>query len=115
MGIKYSSGPYSPDRFKNLDYSKASPDRRYIKILKWYYENGENDKTSAVTAVFKDRPIVAKAWASDTPREILRGYATTFFGQLVNDDLLYAHKDGKKTLFSITEKGEELLKKCGAI
>lgn len=112
---EYSNGPYTPNRFKNLSYAKASPDKRYIKILKYFYDHGESDKTSAVGEVFADNPTVAKLWNSDNPRRNLRGYAITFFGQLVNDGLLDAKKKGKFTMFTLTDKGEELLKKCGAI
>lgn len=111
----YSTGPYNRDQYKNLSYAKATPEKRYIKILKYFYDNGESDKLSAVKEVFADRPTVANAWKTDKPRQILRGYAVTFFGQLVNDGLLDAKKKGKFTTFTLTDKGEALLKKCGAI
>ncbi len=76
----YSSGPYSPNRYKNLSYANATPEKRYIKILKYFYDHGESDKTSAVGEVFADNPTVANAWKTDKPRQILRGYAVTFFG-----------------------------------
>ena len=111
----YSDGPYTPNRYKNLSYAKASPDKKYIQILKYFYDNGEADRTTAVMEVFKDTPPVAAVWNSDKPRQTLRGYAVTYFGQLVNDGLLNVKKDGKYTLFSLTPAGEELLRSCGAI
>jgi hypothetical protein len=111
----YSTSPYNPKQYKHLDYSKASPERRYIKILKYFYDNPNTRKYEAVMKVFPDRPTVKMAWLSDKPAQIVRGYAMTFFGQLVNDELLKKEKDGKMSRFSITEKGIELLQKCGAI
>ena len=111
----YSAGYYNSNQYKHLTYANASPEKRYIRILKFYHDNGEADKFSAVTSVFKDMPVVYNAWLKDQPRRDLRGYAVTFFGQLVNDGLLDARKSGKYTLFSLTDKGEQLLKRCGAI
>lgn len=76
----YSPSPYNPNTYKNLSYANASPDKRYVKILKYFYDNGESDKLAAVSEVFKDSPVVANAWMSDSPRQNLRGYAVTFFG-----------------------------------
>jgi hypothetical protein len=78
-------------------------------------ENLTNIINEAVMKVFPDRPTVKMAWLSDKPAQIVRGYAMTYFGQLVNDELLKKEKDGKMARFSITEKGIELLQKCGAI
>ena len=111
----YSVSYYNPDQYKHLTYANASPEKRYIKILKFYYDNGEADRFSAVTSVFKDSPVVYNAWLKDKPRHELRGYAVTYFGQLVNDGLLSAKKSGRSTLFSLTDTGEQLLKTCGAI
>ena len=76
----YSVGPYNRNQYKHLSYAKASPDKRYIKILKWYYDNGKADKLAAVSDVLRDTPVVAAAWKSSSPRQRLRGYAVTFFG-----------------------------------
>ena len=111
----YSVSPYSPGRYKHLSYANATPDKRYIQILKYFYDNGEADRTTAVMAVFKNTPPVAAVWNSDKPRQSLRGYAVTYFGQLVNDGLLKARNDGKYTFFSLAPAGEELLRSCGAI
>lgn len=111
----YSVSPYNIEQYKHLSYANASPDKRYIKILKWFYDNGESDKATCIGEVFKDNRIVADAWLTDNPRKALRGYAVTFFGQLVNDGLLNAKKKGKYTIFSLTDAGENLLRNCGAI
>lgn len=126
--MQYSANLYNPNQYKNLSYKNASPDKRYIKILKYFYDNGQDEKTNAVVTVFGDTSTIKDAqstyemncWLGDDKaktirRSQLRGYAITFFGQLVNDGLLDAQKAGRRTLFSITDKGVDLLKKCGAL
>ena len=113
--MKYHKSPYITDQFKNLNYSRATPERRYVKLLKWYHDNGPSDRFTAVSEVFNDTDAVKRAWLSDHPRNELRGYAITYFGQLVNDGLLDAEKNGRNTIFSLTTKGEDLLRRCGAL
>lgn len=112
----YSVPLYAPDEYKKLDYSKASPDKKYIKILKYFYDNPNALKVDAVMDVFADMPLVKAASQSESPATALRGYAVTFFGQLVNDGLLKKTGSGSHNVrFEITDKGIDLLTDCGAI
>ena len=76
----YSVSPYNDAQYKNLNYSKATPERNYIKILKYVYDNPKSKKVDIVSSVFAENPIIKKAWLSDKPATELRGYAITYFG-----------------------------------
>lgn len=86
---------YEPYEIDRLSFSKPSPERRYIQLIKWIAEHPQCTRREAQLGV----------WNTTSP-----GYQSATFAVLLYKDFIDYDKNFR---YTVTESGKQLLKKAG--
>ena len=90
---------YSPYQ-QNYTYAKPTPERTYVKVIKYIAEHPNCKRFDIVRAL----------WCPNSTKYDCRGHQSSLFSNLLYDDLIDYNYNYE---YSVTKKGYDLLRRAG--
>lgn len=91
---------YSPYHSGHYTYEKASPERVYVKVIKFVAEHPNCKRID----------IIRRLWWPNANKLVARGEQSALFANLLYDDLI--DYNGKYE-YTVTQKGYDVLRRAG--
>ncbi len=91
---------YSPYDSSHYTYEKASPERSYVKVIKYIAEHPNCKRIDIIRGI----------WCPNATKYSARGHNSMLFSNLLYDDLIDYNRNYE---YSVTKKGYDVLRRAG--